>query len=71
MPRLRVEVDESLCECVGYCSRICSDVFAVDAVRKKSVVLKPVVEGARLIEAVEEAEMTCPARAIILTPVED
>jgi ferredoxin len=67
----RIELDESFCEGIGLCARICAEVFRVDAVRSKAVVLQPVVSDPALIEKVIEAENTCPTRAITLTDDHD
>lgn len=67
---VKVEVDENLCQGIGYCERTCPTVFGVDKVKLMAVVKVPVVDDPALLEQVELAEQTCPTRAISLTPVE-
>ena len=68
--KIRIEVDENLCQGIGYCERTCPSVFGVDKAKLMAVVKIPVVDDPALIEQVELAEQTCPTRAILLSPVE-
>lgn len=67
---VKIEVDENLCQGIGYCERTCPTVFTVDKEKLMAVVKMPVVDDPALIEQVELAEQTCPTRAIAVTPVE-
>jgi ferredoxin len=71
MPGVKVEIDTSFCEGIGYCARICPSVFRVDPAIRKAEVLMPVVTDPALIEIVEQAEMTCPTRAIMVSPADE
>ena len=68
---IRVQVDENLCQGIGYCERTCPSVFGVDKEKLMAVVKMPMVDDPALIEKVELAEQTCPTRAIMLTSVTD
>jgi ferredoxin len=70
MVALKVQVDESFCDGIGYCARLCSEVFQVDPATGKAVVLKSVVDDPAIMEQVEQAETTCPTRAIMFTRVD-
>lgn len=65
MSGIRVQIDESFCEGIGYCARMCPEVFTVDPLRRKAIVRLPIVAG-DLIAKVELAESTCPTRAIVV-----
>jgi ferredoxin len=67
---VKIEVDENLCQGIGYCERTCPTVFGVDKAKLMAVVKIPVVDDPALLEQVELAEQTCPTRAISVTPVE-
>lgn len=68
---IRIEVDENLCQGIGYCERTCPSVFGVNKEKLMAVVKIPVVDDPALIEQVELAEQTCPTRAILLTQLGD
>jgi len=65
---LEVSVDERACALQGYCARIAPDVFEVTDGAPAAHVRRPVVDGADDEALVEEAEATCPTRAIRLAP---
>lgn len=63
---LRVEVDASRCELVGYCSRIAPAVFDTESGTTASV-RTATVDNSELVDAILEAEATCPTAAITAT----
>lgn len=65
---LRVEVDASRCELVGYCSRIAPAVFDTES-GETAAVRTATVDDPDLIDGILEAEATCPTAAI--TAVEE
>lgn len=70
MKILAVEVDEGFCDGVGYCEKICPDVFMVDPQRRKAVVVGEFRGSRELAERVQLAENSCPMRAIVVTTEE-
>jgi ferredoxin len=70
MAGVRIRIHPDLCQCTGYCARICPSVFSVDKALGHAVPLQPVVNDPALLEEVEQAEQTCPTRAIELIPAE-
>lgn len=61
---MRVRVDEELCQASGYCERIAPQAFVLTAEVAEVLIGDPT--DAELIEQVQEAESSCPARAILL-----
>jgi ferredoxin len=70
MAGVRIEV-EDFCEGTGFCVRICPEAFRMDPDTGLAVPISEVVTDPALMEKIENAETTCPARAIILTKIED
>jgi ferredoxin len=61
---MKVSIDITACQGTGYCARIAPDVFeVVDSV----AVVKVAVIAPELEKIVYEAEVLCPARAILVT----
>lgn len=61
---MKVSIDSTACQGTGYCARIAPDIFeVVDSV----AVIKVAVVAAELETLVGEAEVLCPARAILVT----
>ena len=60
---MRVSIDDAACQGTGYCVRVAPDLFelagAVVSVKTETV-------PAHLEDAAREAEVLCPARAILL-----
>jgi ferredoxin len=61
-----VSVDPQQCALQGYCERIAPDVFELRDGETTVHVLRESVDGAELEELLEEAEASCPTRAIRL-----
>ncbi len=66
---VRVTVDTNFCQGIGYCERICPSVFKVDKATGYAVVLQAEVTDAEMLALVDQAEQTCPTRAIELVPI--
>lgn len=61
---MKVSIDTTACQGTGYCARIAPDIFEVaDSV----AVIKVAVVAAEFENVVHEAEVLCPARAILVT----
>ena len=61
---MKVSVDTAACQGTGYCARIAPDIFeVVDSV----AVIKVAVVATEFEKIVYEAEVLCPARAILVT----
>lgn len=60
---LRIAVDPGCCELLGYCSRIAPEVFDTTSGDTARLLITS-VDSAEAIEAVQEAEATCPTGAI-------
>lgn len=60
---VKVTVDEEICGATGECERICPEVFEVDDVAR----VRMPEPHPSLIEAVREAEASCPTGAILIT----
>jgi ferredoxin len=61
---VKVSIDTTACQGTGYCARLAPDVFeVVDSV----AVVKVAVIAPELEKIVYEAEVLCPARAILVT----
>ena len=61
-----VSVDPKQCALSGYCERIAPQVFEIRDDVDVAQVKQPEVSGAEDEELVEEAEASCPTRAIVL-----
>ena len=68
MSGVRIEI-EAYCEGTGFCAKICPEVFHVDSGTNLAVAAKELITDPELLERIENAETTCPARAIVLTVV--
>ena len=61
---MKVSIDTAACQGTGYCARIAPDVFeVVDSV----AVIKVAVVTPEFEKIVYEAELLCPAQAILVT----
>ena len=61
---MKVSIDTAACQGTGYCARIAPEVFeVVDSV----AVIKVAVVAPEFEKIVYEAEVLCPARAILVT----
>ena len=61
---MKVSIDTAACHGTGYCARIAPDIFeVVDSV----AVIKVAVVATEFEKIVYEAEVLCPARAILVT----
>ena len=61
---MKVSIDASACQGTGYCARLAPEIFEVaDSV----AVIKVAVVAPELEKIVYEAELLCPAQAILVT----
>lgn len=61
-----ITVNENECQGIGYCRRVCPEVFSLDTRRRLAVVkMANLVEG-ELLGRAHEAENLCPTRAIAI-----
>ena len=63
---MNVSVDQTKCETVGECVKICPEVFTFEAGSKKAKVITPRVPT-RLQGKCREAAAACPVSAISIT----
>ena len=68
MSGVRIEI-EAYCEGTGFCTKICPEVFHLDPATNLAVPVKDLITDPGLLEKIENAETTCPARALVLTVV--
>jgi len=61
---VKVSIDEAACQGTGYCVRVAPDLFELTG---PVVTVKASVVPAHLEGAAREAEVLCPARAILLS----